>query len=58
MTKPSRQYVPCRRCGAIHRNPASSSLCNECGKLEALENLQHKAEMDALDAEIAANYEK
>lgn len=33
-----RTFVPCRRCGATHTNPQSSSLCPGCGVIESEEN--------------------
>ena len=43
-----RHYVPCRRCGKTHQNPASSSLCEECGPIERLENIQRNAEIEEM----------
>lgn len=46
MKKSKRYYVPCHRCGATHTNPASSSTCDECGPIIALENLANKRERE------------
>lgn len=46
MAKNRRHYVPCRECGNEHRNPASSSICNECGPAYAIRNLEVKAEQE------------
>jgi len=55
MSKPKpRHYFACRRCGCSHKNPASSSICTDCGPIEALENLKRKeqiAEMEKRDME-------
>lgn len=46
-----RHYVPCRRCGCNHKNPASSSLCNKCGEIEYMDNLRIKEEIAELERE-------
>lgn len=33
-----RHWTPCRKCGAIHQNPRSSSLCQSCGEAEGRAN--------------------
>ena len=40
MKKPNRNHVPCRECGCIHQNPASSSLCSSCGAKERIKNIE------------------
>ena len=45
----NRRHVPCRRCGSNHKNPASSSLCNQCGEVEYMENLRIKEEIAELE---------
>lgn len=47
--KTKRRYVPCRNCGNEHSNPSSSSICNECGLDERLENIKRKAEIKELE---------
>lgn len=57
--KSKRHYTPCRLCKKVHTNPASSSLCNECGPIVRLENLKLKEEMaehDRLISEEMLNY--
>jgi hypothetical protein len=51
MKKKSRHYFPCRCCGASHTNPASSSICNDCGTLEAIRNLENKEAIRLLEEE-------
>ena len=46
MAKQKRHYVPCRECGKTHTNPASSSICNECGPAYALCNMEIKREIE------------
>jgi ribosomal protein L37E len=55
MKKSTRRHVPCRVCGKQHTNPASSSICNECGPAYALANRELKEEMKALDKEYEEN---
>lgn len=33
-----RNWMSCRRCGEVHTNPASSSLCELCGPIVRAEN--------------------
>ena len=40
--KTKRHYEPCRECGAQHTNPASSSICNDCGPAYAAKNQSEK----------------
>ncbi len=47
-----RNHQPCRVCGNKHTNPASSSLCPDCGHKEYINNLQIKAEIEELEAGI------
>lgn len=30
----TRTWMPCRKCGADHKNPSSSSICSPCGQIE------------------------
>ena len=46
MAKSNRRHVPCRECGKEHQNPASSSICNECGPAYAIKNAEAKREME------------
>jgi hypothetical protein len=52
MNKSKRHYVPCRNCGASHNNPSSSSICDDCGRIEYIENLQRKEETRKMEQEI------
>ena len=56
--KSKRHYVPCRRCGCEHTNPASSSLCNACGSIEYLENIERNREMREFEKDAEAMYIK
>lgn len=47
--KTKRHHVPCRNCGNEHLNPASSSLCDNCGPAERIDNLKRKAEIKELE---------
>lgn len=51
-----RNHVPCRRCGAAHTNKRSSSLCPDCGEIEASANAVARARAE--DAAIAAEETK
>ena len=55
MNKNTRHHFPCRVCNKKHTNPASSSVCNECGPAVALKNRRLKAEMEALERELENN---
>lgn len=44
-----RKHQPCRVCGNKHTNPASSTLCSECGPKERLENLRIKEEIKQMN---------
>ncbi len=50
MTKAKRRYVPCRECGKKHNNPASSSICDDCGPKYALHS--RIAKQEAVDFEV------
>jgi hypothetical protein len=39
-----RNWFPCRVCGAEHTNPASSSICAECGAAERAARLEAEHE--------------
>jgi ribosomal protein L37E len=51
MKRKSRHHFPCRCCGASHTNPSSSSVCNGCGPLEAIRNLENKEAIRLLEEE-------
>lgn len=48
----NRNHIPCRVCGRSHKNPASSSICPDCGAAERLANkikkerVEQQQEMD------------
>ena len=52
MGKVKRNWVPCRECNTVHNNPASSSICCKCGKLERLKNLDIKKAIRELEKSI------
>jgi ribosomal protein L37E len=58
MKKSTRRHVPCRECGKQHTNPASSSICNECGPAYALANRELKDEIDAELKALNESYEE
>lgn len=35
-----RNWKPCRECGNDHKNPASSSLCGDCGRVLSLKRVE------------------
>jgi hypothetical protein len=53
----SRYYFACRVCKRPHSNPASSSICSDCGREESFQNsarrAREKEEEDRL--ELAGN---
>jgi hypothetical protein len=44
MPKPKgRHHFPCRVCKRPHTNPASSSICSDCGREESFQNSARRA---------------
>jgi ribosomal protein L37E len=52
MSASKRRHVLCRVCGLEHKNPASSSMCSDCGIGYAMENRKLKEEIRELEASI------
>lgn len=50
--KKERNWKPCRQCGNNHSNPASSSLCSDCGSSiskERVDKQYNRSLRDSLD---------
>ena len=53
--KCKRNHVACRECGNEHTNPASSSLCEECGPACAMRNRVARVKREQAEREEEYN---
>jgi ribosomal protein L37E len=62
MARITRHHVPCRVCGKAHTNPASSTMCVECGAVyyanklakKHEERIADKADEQSIDRDVIA----
>lgn len=52
-----RNHSPCRECGCKHTNPASSTLCCDCGALVGMRNQKERQEQIDIENRAQQNQE-